>query len=465
MRQPLFSIFLFLPLKTSISFPCPKTRFYVVLWYNAYEKGERCLKKKLFVFLCLVLIGFVSFRALFLKNGPTDPSNEPQDSYESEVPNESRMSDDQENNQYSIPSEQPKKPSATNDTTIHKGNVEIDRTPDSYTVLVNKEYGLPEEYVPDDLVVPNISYSFSYYDEKKLLRQVPAAALEELVAAAKEDNVILNGVSGYRSYARQKAIYRNNIKTKGLAHTEQYSAKPGFSEHQSGLSIDISARSNNNALTARFGTTKEGIWLAKNCYKYGFIIRYPKGKEAITGYSYEPWHIRYVGVGLATYLTENNLTLEEYYGYQPKATIAPSKPDYKDEDLNDDDTHDLEEVPTATPKVYKATKAPTKTLAPTSTPKATKKPESPKVTSTPDPVPTPEVVATKKPTPTKKPTEAPVATKKPSATPKPTQTPVATEKPAATPIERPEKPAAPVEPGDSDSSDKNPPSEESSAQE
>lgn len=417
------------------------------------------MKKKLFVFLCLVVMGFVSFRALFFKNGPTDLSNHSQDWYESE------SSDDQKNNQHNLSSKRPKKPSTTTDTTIHKGNVEIDRTPDSYTVLVNKEYGLPEDYVPDDLVVPNISYPFSYYDEKKLLREVPAAALEELVVAAKEDNVILNGISGYRSYARQKAIYQNNIKTKGLAHTEQYSAKPGYSEHQSGLSIDVSARSNNNALTARFGSTKEGIWLAKNCYKYGFIIRYPKGKEAITGYSYEPWHIRYVGVELATYLTKNNLTLEEYYGYEPKATIAPSKTDHKDVDQKEDDTHDLEDVPTATPKVYKATKAPTKTLAPTCTPKPTKTPAPPKVTSTPEPVPTSEAVATKKPEPTKQPTEAPVVTKKPSATPKPTQTPVATVKPTITPTERPQKPAPSVEPEDSDSSDQNPPSEESPAQE
>ena len=104
---------------------------------------------------------------------------------------------------------------------------------------------------------------------------------------------------------------------KGADYTNRYSAKPGYSEHQTGLSIDVSASSIGNRLSESFGSTDEGIWLAAHAHEYGFIIRYPKDKASITGYAYEPWHIRYVGIELATYLYENNLTLEEYYNYTP----------------------------------------------------------------------------------------------------------------------------------------------------
>lgn len=198
----------------------------------------------------------------------------------------------------------------------------IDTLPESITVFVNKEYGLPSEYTPSDLVQPNIDFNIDYYDEKKLLRQEAANALEELFANALENDLKLYGVSGYRSYERQTTIYNNNIKTKGYEHTNQYSAKPGYSEHQTGLSIDVSAASVNYALNENFANTDEGLWLARNAHNYGFIIRYPKGKETITGYAYEPWHIRYIGIDIATYLYENDMTLEEYYNYEPKEEAA-----------------------------------------------------------------------------------------------------------------------------------------------
>ena len=191
----------------------------------------------------------------------------------------------------------------------------IDTIPDSVTVLINKEFSLPADYVPQNLRVPAIEFNFYGYEEKKLMREDAARALEELVEKASCEGLCVNGVSGYRSYRRQLSIYNENIVKNGLEYTNQYCAKAGCSEHQSGLAMDVSTDVIGNELDISFANTKEGKWLEENSWKFGYIIRYPKGKSDITGYSYEPWHIRYVGLELAKYLTENKLTMEEYYGY------------------------------------------------------------------------------------------------------------------------------------------------------
>lgn len=130
----------------------------------------------------------------------------------------------------------------------------------------------------------------------------------------------------------QKSIYSRNVALHGKKATDSLSAKPGSSEHQTGLTIDVSASSVGCLLTERFGSTKEGRWLAKNAHKYGYIIRYPKGKTKLTGYSYEPWHIRYVGVSYASYLKKNKLTLEELYGVNQKADENTPKVDVENPD-------------------------------------------------------------------------------------------------------------------------------------
>lgn len=184
----------------------------------------------------------------------------------------------------------------------------------NYVALVNKEIGLPENYIPEDLVIPNVQFSFGNQDiEKAYLRQEAATALENLFNDAKLENISFFAVSGYRSYSRQKAIYQNEVAVSGEEWANKSVAVPGFSEHQTGLAMDVSAQSVGFALTEELGKTTEGIWLAQNAHKYGFIIRYPEGKEQITGYRYEPWHLRYVGIDVATDIFENNLTLEEYY--------------------------------------------------------------------------------------------------------------------------------------------------------
>lgn len=205
---------------------------------------------------------------------------------------------------------------------------EVNTTPDSIYCLVNKEYSLPADYKPDDLVIPNVSFNIDYDSEKKYLRQEASDALESLFEAAKKEGLELFAVSGYRSYARQQEIYETNLKTRGTTHTNQYSAKPGYSEHQTGLVMDISCESEHYDLQESFGETPEGIWVSENCAKYGFIIRYPEDKCEITGYAYEPWHLRYVGVTMATFLTENTLTLDEYYYYEPSYDFITDESEY-----------------------------------------------------------------------------------------------------------------------------------------
>lgn len=197
----------------------------------------------------------------------------------------------------------------------------IDTEPDSLTVLVNKEFVLPAEYVPEDLVVPKIRFSFSEYKQKKLMRQEAAQALERLFEGAEEAGVSLFGVSGYRSYDRQKDIYERNVAQKGREQTDLFSARPGSSEHQTGLAMDISTGSIHYRLDEEFAGTPEGRFLADHAHEYGFIIRYPKEKSDITGYAYEPWHIRYVGEPLAKELYERGITLEEYYHYTPSQEL------------------------------------------------------------------------------------------------------------------------------------------------
>ena len=151
-------------------------------------------------------------------------------------------------------------------------------------------------------------------DKAKMTPEAGEALSRLFDAAYTEAGLTLYGVSAYRSYARQYTIYATNLVTQGIAHTNRYSAAPGRSEHQTGLAIDISCASEGYGLEDSFADTPEGIWVSENAHRFGFILRYPKDKEHITGYNYEPWHIRYVGTELAGYLYETGLTLDEYYG-------------------------------------------------------------------------------------------------------------------------------------------------------
>jgi len=196
---------------------------------------------------------------------------------------------------------------------IDDENKKIIDNPNDLLVLVNKENNLPSSYKPEDLIIPNVTFSFEGEDQKKYLRKDAALALEELITKAEEDGHIIYAVSGYRSYERQKAIFLGNVQKSGFQKANTFSALPGQSEHQTGLAMDVSSASVNYKLMNNFGSTPEGLWLEENAHLFGFIIRYAQSKVEITGYQYEPWHIRYVGIENATFIKLNNLTLEEFF--------------------------------------------------------------------------------------------------------------------------------------------------------
>lgn len=198
-----------------------------------------------------------------------------------------------------------------NDIKVEDG-VNYIQNPDNILVLVNKENSLPIGYRADDLVKPNVTFSFIGEHEKQLMRKEAAEALEKMFAEANEEGVQLAAVSGFRSYERQVQLYNAEIEASGIEYAQQSVAEPGKSEHQTGLTMDVSSAENNYQLNEDFGSTTAGQWLAQNSAEYGFIIRYPKGDEKTTGYMYEPWHIRYVGKAYATDMKKRGLTFEEY---------------------------------------------------------------------------------------------------------------------------------------------------------
>lgn len=194
----------------------------------------------------------------------------------------------------------------------------IVNNPHAIDVVVNKERRLPEGYEPKNLVEPNVPLNAPAGDQKRQMREEAAKALEELFEAAEDAGYTLVAQSGYRSVERQSVIYNNNIATKGQEWTDQYSAAPGHSEHNTGLAMDITIPLETGGflgLEEALGETEPGQWVADHAHEFGFVIRYPEGKSDITGYNYEPWHLRYFGVELATNIYESGLTVEEYFGY------------------------------------------------------------------------------------------------------------------------------------------------------
>lgn len=188
------------------------------------------------------------------------------------------------------------------------------QNPTNVLALVNKYNYLPSTYSPHDLVRPNVEFSFTDLKlEKAYMRKEASKALEQMFRNAKSSGIELCAVSGYRAYSRQKNLFDAEVNHVGEVKAEQAVAIPGTSEHQTGLAMDITGKSTGLHLTAGFANTKEGKWLAQNAHRFGFILRYPKGKEGITHYEYEPWHFRYVGVKAATAIYKNNWTLEEYF--------------------------------------------------------------------------------------------------------------------------------------------------------
>lgn len=181
----------------------------------------------------------------------------------------------------------------------------------SIVTLVNKQNSLTESDVPSDLVTVDVPTVLEN-PEVNQLRKVAANALKSMFDEAIKDDIHLHARSGYRSYNTQVQLFQSYTDRNGEEAANRYSAKAGQSEHQTGLVMDVTAGSVNFQLSEEFGETAEGTWLREHAHEFGFIIRYPEHKEDITGYIYEPWHIRYLGIEMATKVYESGLTYEEF---------------------------------------------------------------------------------------------------------------------------------------------------------
>ena len=186
----------------------------------------------------------------------------------------------------------------------YKNNIEKIENLDNYKyILVNKENKLSKDFKPDNLVEVIKCSEKKFYLEKEAHN-----AYHQMCLDSKKEGLNILITSAYRSYDEQRKLYNKYLKLYGKNYVDKYVAKAGYSEHQTGLAIDLKSLDNEV-----FMNSKEYSWIKKNAHKYGFIIRYQKEQEVITGYSEEQWHIRYVGKKVAQYIYKNNIAYEEYY--------------------------------------------------------------------------------------------------------------------------------------------------------
>lgn len=188
-----------------------------------------------------------------------------------------------------------------------KGSMDVampDKNIDGTLYLVNRRHMVSGSYIPNVRAV-------GVYGMKQSMQDIAATALEEMFAAAKTEKVALASVSGYRSYTKQATIYSRKQQTTDEETADSLVALPGSSEHQLGMAMDL-AQKGGSQLNSGFGKTKAGQWISANAYLYGFIVRYPEDKTDITGYSYEPWHVRYVGKQYAREIFESGVAMETY---------------------------------------------------------------------------------------------------------------------------------------------------------
>jgi D-alanyl-D-alanine carboxypeptidase len=258
------------------------------------------LKKNVYIVVPIVLVLLISFYLVI--NNP-DQSNQETVSEETtqevvEETSEPQLETKEETPVEKAIEENLSQPSPTPEPTTSQWPVllSIDEA-SSVTVVVNKKHKLPENYAPG-------------------LRSITSNALSQLTNAATNAGIKLKTISSYRSYSTQVSTYNKWVNQSGQAAADTFSARPGHSEHQTGLAVDVGASNGTCDLETCFGNTPEGKWVAANAQNYGFIIRYPNGKDAITGYQYEPWHLRYVGVDIAKAVVASGLTLDQYFGIE-----------------------------------------------------------------------------------------------------------------------------------------------------
>ncbi len=250
---------------------------------------DACMKSKVMIAVALIVVVGSALRVWKTSSAPASPSNNTNSS--STTPPQA---------------EQP----AVFDKTTHSTT-----DPSSLWVVVNKKHPLsPASYAPNDLVIPKVAQRVPG-NESMQLRHEAAAATEAMFGSAAQQNISLMISSGYRSYTYQVNLYASYVHKSGQAEADKISARPGHSEHQTGLAFDVEPASQNCEILPCFADTAEGKWIKAESYKYGFIIRYTPDKVDVTGYSSEPWHLRYVGIELATEMHNQNIrTLEEFFG-------------------------------------------------------------------------------------------------------------------------------------------------------
>lgn len=240
---------------------------------------------------------------------PTEPAETP----------DSEQTEDDDGEHESAP---PEAPAGEEDQTGTEDGLGPSFDPESIHVLVNRNHPL-DDWEPTDLVVPDVPAN----REGIQMRQEAAAALEELFDAALAEHPQLALTSGYRSFDYQVEVYSAAHRQQGTEGADEYHARPGYSEHQSGLAADLLSWAQPDCVLSRcFADTAEGQWLAQNAHEFGFIIRYPDGQEDITGFPYEPWHLRYLGRELAGEVHASGLTLEEFWDQPPVEDYPDEEP-------------------------------------------------------------------------------------------------------------------------------------------
>lgn len=245
-------------------------------------------KLALIVFAIVVALGIAGY-ILFVKSQPAN-APEPESHQAAEATPETKP-------------EQSSEPKATPPPAFNKSLYSL-TDPNSLWVVVNKRHPLPSTYAPRNLT--NVA--------GQSMRPEAAQAAQQLLNAASASGVKLKISSAYRSFGTQQSLYQSYVRSDGQAKADTYSARPGYSEHQTGLVADLGNANGSCHLEICFANTAGGQWLAQHAHEYGFIIRYPQGKTHITGYQYEPWHIRYVGKDLAARIKNSGQTMEEFFG-------------------------------------------------------------------------------------------------------------------------------------------------------
>lgn len=211
-------------------------------------------------------------------------------------------------------------PASTDQETQDASHIPEDlESPDSITVIVNKLRPLPADYEPTDLVELPSQFGTS----APMLRKEAAEATQAMFEAAHQDGINLTVISAYRSYDYQTQLYDNYVRRYGTTNTDEMSARPGFSEHQTGLALDVDTPGGQHTLKQSFGDTPAGQWLVERAHEFGFVIRYPEDEDEYTGFSYEPWHLRYFGEQYAQHIVEHSGVAEREFELDPA-------PDYQE---------------------------------------------------------------------------------------------------------------------------------------